>query len=161
MSTLTKQQKYSMDLKEIAKKIKQQLKRKYPKCKFSVTIERYSMGQSLHISLMSGPFEAVDKSKTVQKMIENGNGPWVEKVGVENAVGHFQLNPYTLKDYDEYEGLCNGCYLTPKAFEVMKFALNCSQHFNYDDSDIQTDYFDVNFYLHLNIGKWDKHYQIV
>ena len=28
--------------------------------------------------------------------------------------------------------------------------------YNYDNSDSQTDYFDVNFYTHLNLGKWNK-----
>lgn len=28
--------------------------------------------------------------------------------------------------------------------------------FRYDDSDVQTDYFDTNFYLKLEVGKWDK-----
>lgn len=29
---------------------------------------------------------------------------------------------------------------------------------NYDNSDIQTDYFDVGWYVDVNIGKWDKPY---
>ena len=27
---------------------------------------------------------------------------------------------------------------------------------NHDRSDSQTDYFDVGWYVHVNIGKWDK-----
>lgn len=30
---------------------------------------------------------------------------------------------------------------------------------NYNKSDIQTDYFDVGFYVHFNIGQYDKPYQ--
>jgi hypothetical protein len=29
---------------------------------------------------------------------------------------------------------------------------------NHDNSDIQTDYFDVGWYVDVNIGKWDKPY---
>jgi hypothetical protein len=29
---------------------------------------------------------------------------------------------------------------------------------NHDNSDIMTDYFDVGYYVHINIGKWDKPY---
>ena len=31
--------------------------------------------------------------------------------------------------------------------------------YNYDDSDGMIDYFDTNFYMHLNVGKWDKPYK--
>jgi hypothetical protein len=29
---------------------------------------------------------------------------------------------------------------------------------NHDNSDIQSDYFDVGWYVHVNIGKWNKPY---
>ena len=31
---------------------------------------------------------------------------------------------------------------------------------NYDNSDIMTDYFDVGYYCHLSVGKWDKPFAI-
>lgn len=31
---------------------------------------------------------------------------------------------------------------------------------NHDNSDIMTDYFDVGWYININIGKWDKPYQL-
>ena len=36
-------------------------------------------------------------------------------------------------------------------------ALNTDNH---DNSDIQTDYFDVGHYVELNIGTWEKPYEI-
>jgi hypothetical protein len=35
------------------------------------------------------------------------------------------------------------------------------QSYNYDDSDPYTDYFNVNFYESINIGKWDKPFEVV
>jgi len=32
---------------------------------------------------------------------------------------------------------------------------------NHDRSDIQTDYFDVGWFVNINIGKWDKPYRFV
>lgn len=32
---------------------------------------------------------------------------------------------------------------------------------NHDRSDIQTDYFDVGFYIDINIGLWNKPYQLI
>jgi hypothetical protein len=32
---------------------------------------------------------------------------------------------------------------------------------NHNNSDIQTDYFDVGFYVNINIGKWDRPYEYI
>lgn len=32
---------------------------------------------------------------------------------------------------------------------------------NHDNSDIQSDYFDVGWYIDINIGRWDKPYKFV
>lgn len=32
---------------------------------------------------------------------------------------------------------------------------------NHDNSDIMTDYFDVGWYVNVNVGKWDKPYKLV
>jgi hypothetical protein len=32
---------------------------------------------------------------------------------------------------------------------------------NYDKSDIMTDYFNVGWYVNVNIGKWNKKYEII
>jgi hypothetical protein len=32
---------------------------------------------------------------------------------------------------------------------------------NWDKSDIQTDYFDVGWYIDVNVGRWDKPYALV
>lgn len=49
--------------------------------------------------------------------------------------------------------------LTDEAKNVMKMVKEITQKYNYDNSDIQSDYFDVNFYLGLAIGNSDKPYQ--
>jgi hypothetical protein len=32
---------------------------------------------------------------------------------------------------------------------------------NHDNSDIMTDYFDVGWYLNINVGGWNKPYTVV
>ena len=49
--------------------------------------------------------------------------------------------------------------LTDEAKNVMLSVKEITQKYNYDNSDIQSDYFDVNFYLGLAIGNSDKPYQ--
>lgn len=102
--------------KDIAKLIRKELKKEYPNCKFSITIQRYSGGQSLNIDLMECNFEVFKKDKD----------------------GRF------FKNY------------TDESKEILSNVKNLVNQYNYDDSDGMIDYFNTNFYLHLNIGKWNK-----
>src|SRR5574343_2117170 len=44
------------------------------------------------------------------------------------------------------------------ALECIEDLIDVMDEGNHDNSDIQTDYFDIGFYLDLNIGKWNKPY---
>jgi len=63
---------------------------------------------------------------------------------------YLQVNTYWFKDHFTGEALAFLTELLP--------AMNVGNH---DRSDIQSDYFDVGWYVHVNIGKWDKHYKLV
>lgn len=58
-----------------------------------------------------------------------------------------QVNPYWLKE--NYNGK------TLEFLEELKNALNEGNHNN---SNIQADYFDVGWYVDINVGKWNKPY---
>ena len=45
-----------------------------------------------------------------------------------------------------------------KCLEELKAAMDNGNH---DRSDIQTDYFDVGWYIDINIGQWNKPYQLI
>ncbi len=128
-----------MTLGDIAKLVRKQLKDKFPYCKWSVTQEHYSGGASLNINLMEAPFEA---------FIEDSNGK-----------GYAQINQYSL--LDEYDENNNGYKITKTAYHTLQFAMKTADQYNFSDCDSQIDYFHVNFYLHLNIGKWNKPFQVV
>lgn len=152
---MTEQEKRSMDIKDVASDIRLQLKKEFPYCKFSITIERYSMGQSMTIALMEAPFTGV---------IAKREGEYVGGVMVSSMVGEFdqyaQINKYTLsKTTDEYEKdkiVNNGSFISKEARNCLKRAYELSLEYNYNNSDTMTDYFDVNFYLSLAIGKYNK-----
>ena len=122
---LTKKEKYSMDIKEIAKEIRKDLKKLFPACKFSIKIERYAGGQSLNLDLVAATFDAF----------------------TEAGEDYKQVNPYSIKESKHF---------TAEAKEVLQRAYDLTKKYNYDDSDSMTDYFDVNFYLHMSIGCWNK-----
>ncbi len=133
------------DIKGIAKEIRKQLKKEFPRCKFSVRIERYSGGQSLYVSLMSAPFEAFTSD-----MDANGN---------PRSGDYAQLNYYQLRqEPDEY--ICNGNYITKEAWDTMVRVDEIQKGYNWDNSDLQTDYFDVNFYFNPSVGQWNKPFQV-
>ncbi len=65
------------------------------------------------------------------------------------------INPYWIRDH--YEGKTADFLLELKA------AMNQSEDgtvANHDNSDIYTDYFDVGWYINIDIGKWDKPYTV-
>lgn len=114
-----------LTLSDIAKLVRAQLKAQYPTCKFSVTTQHYSGGQSMDIKLMSAPF-SVFKIESVRS--HNPNEYYLQKDTVINE----------------------------KGFEVLSFIKKTVDSYNFNDSDAQIDYFNVNFYSHIGIGKWDK-----
>jgi len=65
--------------------------------------------------------------------------------------GHLDINPYHyrnhLGDHDELKDVFD------KIFE----ALNID---NFDESDIMTDYFHVGHYVNVNVGSFDKPFQV-
>lgn len=115
--------------KEIAKEIREELKRRLPWCKFSVTKENFSGGASITVALMEAPNE-------------------VFKV---KDLGYKQLNHYHLDKDTE---------LTYEGYLVMEKALEIVHKRHWDKSDPMVDYINCKFYIHLNVGKWDKHFKV-
>jgi hypothetical protein len=63
-----------------------------------------------------------------------------------NTYGYDQVNPYWFKDH--YSG---------KALELMTKIVKAMYSADYyDNSDSQSDYFDTAYYVHINIGTYDK-----
>lgn len=61
---------------------------------------------------------------------------------------HVSTNPYNIKNH--YKGIAQKFLL--ELLDAMQGTIY------YDRSDIQTDYFDVAYYISIHIGKWDKPY---
>ena len=64
--------------------------------------------------------------------------------------GYVQVNPYWFNEHftGEAESIIN------KVIDALKSADY------YDRSDAMVDYFDTAYYMHLNIGAWDKPYEL-
>jgi hypothetical protein len=57
------------------------------------------------------------------------------------------VNPYWYQEH-----------YTGKALSFLKEVFKAMNAGNHDNSDIQTDYFDVGWYVDVNIGQWSKPY---
>ena len=57
------------------------------------------------------------------------------------------VNPYWY--HEHFDG---------KAKKFLSEVIPAMNKGNHDNSDIQTDYFDVGWYVDVNVGKWDKPY---
>lgn len=142
-----------LSYKDIAKLIRQQLKKKFPKCKFSVSKESYAGGGSITVSLMSAPFKAFKEvnMEVCERQSLRGMNYKPEDIAKmwQDTInrGYDQVNQYHISD--DYR-------MSDEAKEVVTIALGIAQSYNFDDSDAQIDYFHTNFYLHPSIGKWDK-----
>ena len=123
---ITESNKYST--KDIAKWIRQTLKEKYPKFKFSVTMESYSGGSSITVAVMVSPI-----------------------LILRNMKGYDQLNNFYLETDNN---------LTDEAKKILIDVNKIANKYNYDKSDSMVDYFDVNYYFNLHIGKWDVPYEV-
>lgn len=159
-AVLNETEKVNISLVDIAKLIKQQLKKEYPNCKFSIQTEFYSMGCSLHINIMETnfklikPFEELSES-AIRTYTQGNYYRTVDELKHLQSKRHHQLSSFIENEYNE-DVWNNGVFLTEQGFKLVKRIIDLTNKFNWDNSDSQIDYFDVKFYTHLNIGRWDK-----
>lgn len=97
---------------------------------------------------------AVDNHSTIVCNISKGGIDFIgnanEMVGSDHYKDNLQVNPYHYRKSFSGDALNFLSELIP--------VLNSG---NWDKSDIQTDYFDVGWYVDVNIGKWNKPYQYI
>jgi len=104
-----------------------------------------SLAVSNHMTLVlnvkSGPIDFIQNyNDTV------GNQPGGFRLG-SPAVDHVDVNPYWYQD--QFSG---------KAKNFLKEILTAMNDGNHDRSDVQSDYYDIGWYVDVNIGKWNKPY---
>lgn len=111
--------------------------------KGSLSVRNHS---SIVLTLKSGKIDFIGNSNRVC-----GNNHYQVSRGFShNTNGYDQVNPYWFQDH--YDGDAKA-FLT-EAFKALKSADW------YDESDAMTDYFNIAYYVDVNIGKWDKPYEV-
>ena len=152
---MTRTEKQSLGIKEIAVEVRKQYAKEFPDCTFSITIQRYSMGQSLHVYLMKAGFKVVQTPEDISEEAIRRYYRSAEQLKQNQTAGHFQISGYTDREYNP-NVWNNGVFLTEAGHKLIQRMTAIVSEYNWDNSDAQTDYFDVHFYTHYNIGKYDK-----
>lgn len=155
--SLSRSEKISLGTKEIAKRIRGQVKEEFPACKFSVVSEYYSGGSSITVSLMEADRKIKRGFSEVSERAMRGyysNRYTVEELKSAQERVYHQLGHF----YDDYnaDAWNNGVFLTYQGYMLLKRVEQIANFYNYDDSDSMTDYYSVNFSFSLYLGKWDK-----
>ena len=114
-----------LSTKEIAAKVRSYVKKNFPEFKFSVRSEWSMYTDSMYIELKSGPCV-----------------PFVE--GSRSAERGYMSTMSSVKAWKDE--------LTPEVFASLNAVSNYASSFRYDDSDGMQDYFDTNFYIHIEVS---------
>jgi len=119
------------------KAIRQELKEKFPKWKFSV--RKGSGSLSVDVNIMQG-------TESFDDHFHNGRR-------------YAQVNQYWIKDHFKDTSERQAIEMIN---EIMHNAPGrAGGRVYFDESDAMTDYFHTAFYTHLSIGKWDQDYTCV
>lgn len=114
-----------LSTKEISAKVRSYAKKNFPAFKFSVRSEWSMYTDSMYIELKSGPCV-----------------PFVE--GSRSAERGYMSTMSTVKGWENE--------LTPEMFKVLDAVTTYASSFRYNDSDGMQDYFDTNFYIHIEVS---------
>ena len=108
--------------------------------KASLAVRNHS---TLVLNVKSGPIDFIGNLNKVCSV-----APGADRYGpYRAAVGSIDVNPYHYRDH--FDG---------KALAFLSAILPAMNTGNHDNSDIQSDYFDVGWYVDVNIGAWNKPY---
>jgi hypothetical protein len=97
---------------------------------------------TLELKIKSGPIDFIESVNRVAKSRACGRE-------YREAKDHVSVNPYCYKEH--YDGIAKD-FLT-----MVIHAMNVGNH---DNSDAMTDYFDVGWYISVDVGNWQKPYEL-
>ena len=130
---------------KLAPAIKAVLK-KY-RVKGSLAVRNHS---TLVLNIKSSPIDFVENY--IQTDLDQ---PHARKISPEQAAymrenQSMDVNPYWYQEH-----------FSGRALKFLQEIMPLMNAGNHDRSDIQSDYFDVGWYVDVNIGRWDRPYQVI
>jgi hypothetical protein len=104
---------------------------------------------TLVLNIKSGPIDFIenyieaDKNKPYAKYMSE------DQIAYIRGNQSLDVNPYWYQEH-----------FTGSALSFLREVFGAMNNGNHDNSDIQTDYFDVGWYVDVNIGNWNKPYVV-
>jgi hypothetical protein len=123
------------------KKIRAELDKilKPAKVKYTLGVRNHS---TIVLNIKSGPVDFIGN------YIENLSND-ARSYDNQKTVKYLDVNPYHYQNH-----------FTGEVKEILNKIFSAMNNGNHDNSDAMTDYFDVGWYVDVNIGKWNKPYNI-
>jgi hypothetical protein len=108
--------------------------------KASLAVRHHS---TVCLNIKQGAIDFIGNSNKVSEARAHGR-EW------RKAEKSIDVNPYWYQEH--FDG---------KALKFLQEVFAVLNGGNHDNSDVQTDYFDVGWYVDVNVGQWDKPYALV
>ena len=99
---------------------------------------------SLVVNLWKGPLDFIGDINAYNREIAQRRGEQVR-----STTGNYQVNPYWCEEHAVDPTI-------KRFFGDLLAAIKSTGYYN--NSNSQIDYFDHDFYIDINVGKWDKPY---
>tara|TARA_R100001086_G_scaffold228662_1_gene148188 strand:- start:3040 stop:3459 length:420 start_codon:yes stop_codon:yes gene_type:complete len=115
-------------------------------CKGSISTPQRN---TLCVTISQGPIDFIGKANKQGKEHSEWTGRTFYPIE-----GSYQENPYRYAD--NYDGPLDQA---DQFLNELRDAMRGNLYYNNDD--IMTDYFDSAYFMSINIGKWDKPYQLI
>ena len=119
--------------------------------KASIAVRNHS---SLVVNIKSGALDFIGAANKYNKQYSEQRGTHHYEVK-----GDYQVNPYWEVEHMQQVGENKIANFFKELFAAMNG--KGSSIANHNNSDIQTDYFDVGWYIDVNVGDYDKPYNLV
>lgn len=127
----------NLNIKDIAKLVKKEALKKYPDCKISAKTKNFD---SIWIEITLDKEEY--RAKTINE-VPKGPAYW----NIERQIGHNGI----IKREDLEEYIKNNVVKSVKTFDMENDIKLMLESYNYNKSDVYTDYFDYNFYGFVDV----------
>lgn len=130
---------------ERKKEIAAELKRVIPKgWKWTLAVRHHS---TIVLNIAAAPIDLIADAKAMSA--KNSRRCQTDRDDMREMT-YTGVNPYW---YHEH--------FSPEVVAILKPILEALNRGNYNNSDIQTDYFDVGWYVDVNIGRWNKPFVVL
>lgn len=99
------------------------------------------------LNLKSGSIDFIENFIETDTKVPHGKKMSQEQMDYIRKNRSLDVNVYWYKEH-----------FSGKALSFLKEVITTMNGGNHDNSDVQTDYFDVGWYVDVNIGQWNKPY---